>query len=168
MKVKADRSKAPNENQSLKTGIQQVNNLALGDAFCVEDVAAWEVILTAALASRADENDPVDLAILAEVKNRDAFNSYELVRFQPFGIADERSEATVKAADGKTFKVTKGTPQAILALASNASEVRLKVENAVSEFAAKGFCSIGVARSDCGGKWLFLGVLPLFGTTAEK
>ena len=168
MKVNAHQVKALKVNQSLQTGTPPVNKLKLGHAFCVNKVDAWEIILTAALASRADDNDPVDLAILAQVRNRDAFNSYQLLRFQPFDTEHERTEATVKATDGKTFKVTKGAPQAILALAVNASEVRSKVEKAVNEFAAQGFSSVGVAREDSEGEWQFLGVLPLFGPDYRK
>ena len=57
---------------------------------------------------------------------QDALKGYEVVHFQPFDPVHKRTEATVKAADGKTFKVTKGAPQVILELAANAGagEVR--------------------------------------------
>jgi H+-transporting ATPase len=63
---------------------------------------------------------------------------------------------------GKTFKVTKGAPQVILALSANAGQVKPAVEKAVNEFAARGFRSLGVARAEGEGPWQFLGVLPLF------
>ena len=55
----------------------------------------------------------------------------------------------------------------ILALAANAAEVKAAVEKAVDEFAARGFRSLGVARTDGGGPWQFLGVLPLFDPPRE-
>ena len=60
----------------------------------------------------------------------------------------KRTEATVKGADGKTFKVTKGAPQVILALSANAAQVKAAVDKAVNEFAARGFRSLGVARAE--------------------
>ena len=39
-----------------------------------------------------------------------------MVHFQPFDPVHKRTEATVKGADGKQFKVTKGAPQVILAV----------------------------------------------------
>ena len=84
------------------------------------------------------------------------------MHFQPFDPVHKRTEATVKAADGKQFKVTKGAPQVILALSANAGEVKSAVDKAVNEFAARGFRSLGVARAEGDGKWQFLGVLPLF------
>jgi H+-transporting ATPase len=123
--------------------------------------------LSAALASRADNNDTIDLAVLAGVKDKDAVKGYQVLHFLPFDAVHKRTEATVKAQDGKTFKVTKGAPQAIMALAANASQVKSDVEKAINEFAARGFRSLGVARADGEGQWQFLGVLPLFDPPRE-
>ena len=66
------------------------------------------------------------------------------------------------AADGTTFRVTKGAPQVILALAANAAQITPAADKAVNDFAARGFRSLGVARADGDGDWQFVGVLPLF------
>jgi len=50
----------------------------------------------------------------------------------------------------------------ILKLSSNAKQVNASVDQAVNEFAARGFRSLGVARAEGNGAWQFLGVLPLF------
>ena len=92
---------------------------------------------------------------------------YQIVHFQPFDPVHKRTEATVKDKDGKQFKVTKGAPQVILALSANAEQVKIAVEKAVDEFAARGFRSLGVARADGDGKWQYLGVLPLFDPPRE-
>ena len=91
-----------------------------------------------------------------------------MVHFQPFDPVHKRTEATVKAADGKQFLVAKGAPQVILEMATNAGEVKPAVEKAVNEFAARGFRSLGVARADQEGKWQFVGVLPLFDPPREQ
>ena len=80
----------------------------------------------------------------------------------------KRTEATVKGADGNQFFVTKGAPQAILQLATNADEVKAAVENAINEFAGRGFRSLGVARADQEGQWKFVGMLPLFDPPREQ
>ena len=150
-----------------KTGTLTQNKLTLGDPFCVNDVPANQVILYGALASRADDNDTIDLAVLGGLKDKDALKAYEVVHFQPFDPVHKRTEATVKAKDGKTFKTTKGAPQVILALSANAGQMKPAVDKAVDEFAARGFRSLGVAREDQDGKWQFLGVLPLFDPPRE-
>ena len=129
-----------------KTGTLTQNKLTLGDPFSVNNVTAEQVILSAALASRGDNNDTIDLAVLGGLKNKQALQGYQVVHFQPFDAVHKRTEGTVKAADGKTFKVTKGAPQVILALSANAGQVKPAVDKAVNEFAARGFRSLGVAR----------------------
>ncbi len=150
-----------------KTGTLTQNKLTLGDPFGVNNAPAEQVILAAALASRADNKDPIDLAVLGGVKDGKALQGYQVVHFQPFDPVHKRTEATVKGPDGKQFKVTKGAPQVILALAANADEVKSTVDRAVDDFAARGFRALGVARADGEGRWLFVGVLPLFDPPRE-
>ncbi len=145
-----------------KTGTLTQNKLTLGDLFTVNDVDAAQVIVDAALASRAENDDPIDLAVLGGLPDKNALQGYDVVHFQPFDPVHKRTEATVKAADGTTFKVSKGAPQVILALADNSNEVKPTVDKAVNDFAARGFRSLGVARADRDDNWQFLGVLPLF------
>ena len=144
-----------------KTGTLTQNKLTLGDPFSVNDIPADQVILNAALASRADDKDTIDLAVLAGLKSDQGLKGYRVVHFQPFDPVHKRTEAAVKGADGKEFKVAKGAPQVILELSANSAQVKSAVEKAVNEFAARGFRSLGVARAEADGKWQFLGVLPL-------
>jgi H+-transporting ATPase len=145
-----------------KTGTLTQNKLTLGDPFCLDKITAEQIIIAGALASRADNDDTIDLAVLSGVKNKEALKSYQVTHFMPFDPVHKRTEATVKAADGTTFKVTKGAPQVILELAANAAAVKGAVDKAVNDFAARGFRALGVARADGDGKWQLLGVLPLF------
>ncbi|MGA9988177.1 MAG: plasma-membrane proton-efflux P-type ATPase, partial [Terriglobales bacterium] len=150
-----------------KTGTLTQNKLTLGDPFSVNKITAEKVILNAALASRADNNDTIDLAVLGGLKSDQALKNYKVTHFQPFDPVHKRTEAAVTGTDGKAFKVTKGAPQEILALSANAEEVKPAVDKAVNEFAARGFRSLGVARADGGSKWQFFGVLPLFDPPRE-
>jgi H+-transporting ATPase len=150
-----------------KTGTLTQNKLTLGDPFSVEGVTSDQVILNAALASHAENQDTIDLAVLSGMKTDQALKDYQVVHFQPFDPVHKRTEATVKTADGQTFKVTKGAPQMILELAANAAQVKPVVEKAINAFAARGFRSLGVARSDVEGQWQFLGVLPLYDPPRE-
>ena len=145
-----------------KTGTLTQNKLSLGDPFGVNGVTTERVVFAAALASRADNNDIIDLAVLGGLKNDQTLKGYKLGHFQPFDPVHKRTEAAVTGPDGKAFKVTKGAPQVILALSANAGEVKSAVDKAVNDFAARGFRSLGVARADGDGQWQFLGVLPLF------
>ncbi len=145
-----------------KTGTLTQNKLTLGEPFCLDATTAEELILAGALASQAANEDTIDLAVLGGLKDKQALKPYEVTHFQPFDPVHKRTEATVKGADGKTFKVSKGAPQVILALSANAAAVKDAVDKAVDDFAARGFRALGVARADGDGQWRLLGVLPLF------
>jgi H+-transporting ATPase len=150
-----------------KTGTLTQNKLTLGDTFSADGTPVSQVILCAALASRSDNNDTIDLAVIGGLKNKDELQAYQVLHFQPFDPVHKRTEASVKSKDGKTFKVTKGAPQVIMALSANAGRVKPSVERAVDEFAGRGFRSLGVARAEGDGQWQFLGVLPLFDPPRE-
>lgn len=150
-----------------KTGTLTQNKLTLGDPFCLDKITADQLILAGALASRAENNDTIDLAVLGGLKDKDALKPFEVTHFQPFDPVHKRTEATVKAADASTFKVTKGAPQVILELSANAAAVKGAVDKAVDDFAARGFRALGVARADGDGQWQLQGVLPLFDPPRE-
>jgi H+-transporting ATPase len=145
-----------------KTGTLTQNKLTLGDPYCVNNIPAAQLILDGALASRKDNNDTIDLAVIGGLKDDAALKTYKVTHFKPFDPVHKRTEATVTGPDGKTFKVTKGAPQVILALSADAAQVKSAVDKAVNEFAARGFRALGVARAEADGDWKFQGVLPLF------
>jgi len=144
-----------------KTGTLTQNKLTMGDPFTLDNISPEEVVLDAAFASRAEDQDTIDLAVLAGVKDSEKLKPYQVTHFQPFDPVHKRTEATVKAQGQRDFKVTKGAPQVILALDSNPSLIQSKVEQVVNEFAARGFRSLGVARTNEQDQWQFLGVIPL-------
>jgi H+-transporting ATPase len=145
-----------------KTGTLTQNKLSLGDSFAISTSSEKQVILAAALASREANKDPIDLAILGGVDNREELQQYSLVHFVPFDSVHKRTEATVKDAHGKICRVTKGAPQVILEMAANRAKVEAEVMKAVTEFAGRGFRSLGAARTDEQGQWQFLGVISLY------
>jgi len=145
-----------------KTGTLTENKLTLGDPFTIDGVDAGQVVLCAALASRAENQDTIDLAVLNGLKDDKVLDEYEVLHFSPFDPVSKRTEATVEAVDGTSFKVTKGAAQVILDLAANAGQIREATEKAVNSFAERGFKSLGVAQTDSKGSWRFLGVLPLY------
>jgi H+-transporting ATPase len=150
-----------------KTGTLTENKLSLGDPMSVNNIPVDQVILSAALASRADNQDTIDLAVLGGLKDKHILSEYQVTHFQPFDPVHKRTEASVKATDGSLFKVTKGAPQIILELSADGAAVKAAVDTVINAFAARGFRSLGVARTNAQGSWQFLGVLPLFDPPRE-
>lgn len=145
-----------------KTGTLTKNQLTLGDPFSLNSISVDEIILNAALASRAENNDIIDLTVINALHEKQVLTNYQITHFQPFDPVSKRTEATVQATDGKKFSVSKGAPQIILALTENNEEICSTVEEKIKEFASRGFRSLGVARKEENGTWKFLGILPLF------
>jgi RHS repeat-associated protein len=117
-----------------KTGTLTQNKLTLGDPFTVSGIPSEQVILWAALASRAEDKDTIDLAVIGGLKNDQALKDYQVLHFQPFDPVHKRTEATVKGADGKQFNVAKGAPQVIMQMSANAGEVKPAVDKASASF----------------------------------
>jgi H+-transporting ATPase len=150
-----------------KTGTLTQSKLTPGDPFTVDNIKPEEVILAGALASREEDQDPIDLAVLSGIKDPGVLKAYQIAHFQPFDPVHKRTEAEVKGADGKAFRVTKGAPQVILALDPDAARIKDGVDKAVNEFASRGFRSLGVARTDGQDRWRLLGIIPLFDPLRE-
>jgi H+-transporting ATPase len=153
-----------------KTGTLTQNKLALGTPFCVDATPPDQVLLAAALASRSEGQDPIDMAILAgfdKQQQQDLAQHYQITHFQPFDPVHKRTEATVTGPDGQHFRVTKGAPQVIQELVADTGETQAQVEQTVQEFAKRGFRALGVARTDAQNQWQLLGVLPMFDPPRE-
>jgi len=144
-----------------KTGTLTQNKLALGDPFVAGDASKDDTIIAGALASREEDKDPIDLAVIGGVRDKEKLKQFEVMHFTPFDPVHKRTEAFVKGSDGREFKVTKGAPQVILDLATDKEKVSDAANKATEEFASRGFRSLGVARADEDDKWMFLGILPL-------
>jgi len=145
-----------------KTGTLTKNELTLGDPFAVDGVDPGQVIESAALCSKAENQDTIDLAVLNGVKSEAVFKDKTVDHFIPFDPVGKRTQARVRITGKTPFKVTKGAPQVVLDLCDNKNTVKTAVETAINEFAGRGFRSLGVARTDDRDRWQFLGVLPLF------
>jgi H+-transporting ATPase len=151
-----------------KTGTLTQNRLTLGEPFVMPGSQREDLITAAALASRAEDQDAIDAAILCtDGVPGDLNRKLRVVEFQPFDPVRKRTEAKIQPADGPAFSVSKGAPQVILALASDRDRIEQRFTEAVERFAGRGFRSLAVARKDDGGDWRVLGVLPMFDPPRE-
>jgi H+-transporting ATPase len=150
-----------------KTGTLTQNKLTLGEPQRFEAVDAQELILTAALASKSENNDSIDLAVINGLDDPQILGQYESLAFVPFDPVGKRTEATVRDNHGHTFKVTKGAPQVVMELAGLDRDNRTKAEQIVDELAATGQRTLGVARTREDGAWQYMGILPLFDPPRE-
>jgi len=144
-----------------KTGTLTKNELTLGEPAVIGARDKGELILSAALASKADHGDPIDAAILGGLSEPEVVKSYTLLKFHPFDPVGKKTEAEI-IKDGVKFKVSKGAPQVIVELTHPDDRLRRTVADQVDALASDGYRTIGVAKTDDKGEWRFLGLLPLF------
>jgi H+-transporting ATPase len=142
-----------------KTGTLTQNRLAVADPWTAPGTSTDELLTAAALAARAEDRDPIDLAVLA-ADNRRADAAGQVEAFTPFDPVGKRTEASIRTGDGTTYRVSKGAPQVIAALCAD-DPATTAASAEVEQFAADGYRSLAVARTDTGGAWRLLGVLPL-------
>lgn len=140
-----------------KTGTLTQNRLAVAARWTTQGITDDELLAVAALASRAEDNDLIDLAVIAAAGQRPKMR---VDRFVPFDPVNKRTEALVHGSDGQTFRVSKGAPQVISALCDRDGSA-FEVDAVVERFAAHGHRALGVARTDADGCWRLMGVLAL-------
>jgi H+-transporting ATPase len=143
-----------------KTGTLTKNELTLGDPVLFEDGAPADIIRAAALTCDRTGPDAIDAAILNRGGD-DAFSTVQAANLTPFDPVHKRAIAEIKEGDAQ-FKVAKGAPQAILALTGGDTALAARVDKGTQDFAARGYRTLGVARTDASGRWHYLGLLPLF------
>jgi len=151
-----------------KTGTLTQNKLTMGDIEIFKAADAQEVLLMASLASRAEDRDAIDEAVLQGLKDTSRLQSFEQTKFTPFDPVHKRTEATVRGRDGATFLVSKGAPQVIMEMAKLGGADLQRANEVVDNFAAQGYRALGVAvqkEEDQG--WDFLGVISLFDPPRE-
>jgi len=147
-----------------KTGTITQNKISMAGVLPYAGQDEKNVILYASLASREEDKDQIDLAIIKKAKeNREiagAIEHYHVLGFSPFDPVSKRTEAKIAVGDA-TFKITKGAPQVIAALCESNGLAQSWVSEHTNEFAKKGYRTLGVAKTDEKGKWEFIGLIPL-------
>jgi H+-transporting ATPase len=150
-----------------KTGTLTQNKLTLGKPVVFNGEDEHGIILTAALASDAENPDAIDSAILHTLNDEKILHTFHQQHFIPFDPVQKRTEVTINPLEGHLFKVSKGAPQVVLDLCLPDVDMRQRAEQVVNEFALKGYRALGVAKTDEAGHWVFLGILSLFDPPRE-
>ncbi len=112
-----------------------------------------EVLKFAAEASRRDDNDPIDNAVLEKALG---VSLGRQLSFSPFDPSSKRTESVLEG-----YKVSKGAAHVIFGLCKLTERDKKKFNDVVIDFASKGFRTIAVAV-DNGSGWRVAGLIALY------
>ena len=152
-----------------KTGTLTRNEMHVAEPVTLDGYDERELFETAALASRLENNDPIELPIFHYLDEH--FPKVDLSRcrqrqFIPFDPVRKRTEAEVEC-DGRRFLAFKGAPQVIMALAGLDEEARRSLGQTVDLLAGKGYRTLAVGRKFPDRPFELLGLIPLYDPPRE-
>ena len=154
-----------------KTGTITKNELTVAEARPFGDFTIDDALLFGTLASREEDHDPIDDAVISKAKEihavTDVIGQYKVIEFKPFDPVAKRTEATVQSHEGLIFKVSKGAPQTVLAQVSNRANIESSVNDVVDNFASKGHRALGIIKGDAHGNWQYVGLLAIYDPPRE-
>lgn len=155
-----------------KTGTITRNELTVANLETVKNYTEDDLLLFGSLASREEDKDPIDEAIITKANELDGrrfkFSSYKVDDFKPFDPVSKHTEAIITDKTGNKFKVAKGAPQVISNLCNCDDETIEIINDLIDSFAEKGYRSLAVAKTNgTSDDWHVIGLFALFDPPRE-
>ncbi|AES92277.1 putative proton-exporting ATPase [Medicago truncatula] len=157
-----------------KTGTLTLNKLSV-DKNLIEvfekGVDKEHVMLLAARASRVENQDAIDAAIVGTLADpKEARAGVREIHFLPFNPVDKRTALTYIDGNGNWHRASKGAPEQIMDLCKLREDTKRNIHAIIDKFAERGLRSLAVARQEVpektkespGAPWQFVGLLSLF------
>jgi H+-transporting ATPase len=140
-----------------------MNQLGITGVIPLEHATEADVLFAGALASRAANQDPIDLAFLTTATERHIFDNLPKVTpvsFAPFDAKNRRTEAVV-VQNGERLHVMKGAVRTVAEACGLQPPAIETLEASVTASAAKGYRTLAVARGHETGTPALLGLVSL-------
>ena len=141
-----------------------MNQLAITGIIPWQEATESDVLFAGALASQEANQDPIDLAFLAEAKKQRILDRMPLVTpvsFTPFDAATKRTEAVIEQ-NGQQFRVLKGAVRTIAHACKLRPEEITALENRVAESARMGYRTLAVAYGPATAAPVLTGLITLY------
>ncbi|MCL5428074.1 MAG: plasma-membrane proton-efflux P-type ATPase [Candidatus Marsarchaeota archaeon] len=117
------------------------------------------LIKYAAEASRTEDKDPIDNAVL-EYSSTERIKAGRQISFNPFDPSTKRTQAEIY--DKGRYEATKGATPAVMRLLKLSASMKKRVDSDVEMLANKGLKSIAVATKTKNSGWKLAGLIALY------
>ncbi len=146
-----------------KTGTLTQNKMDISQPISYGKFSEKDLFTYAALASRKENQDPIEKPIFEYLEKKyphNKLNLYKQQKFIPFDPVRKKTEAIIIKNNEKII-VTKGAPQVIATLCKN-NKIEQQISKDVKQFAKHGYRTLAVAIKKNDNKFECLGLIPLF------
>jgi H+-transporting ATPase len=145
-----------------KTGTLTLNMLKIADIIEINNYTKDDIVLFGALASQKSNQDPIDMAFLAEAQEKNLpLKDYMQKEFIPFDPTTRRTEATLEK-NGEELRVAKGAVAVLAPMSGVTGKELADLETKMEAFASKGYRIIAVAISHREAKIQLAGLVALY------
>lgn len=152
-----------------KTGTLTQNRMQIADPVVLDGFDEQTVLRLAALASRQENNDPIELSIFHYIDEHLPdldWREYRQTELVPFDPVRKRTEGRIER-DGEIFTAVKGAPQILIGLSDLSDEQAAEVQQIVDLLGSKGYRTLVVGRRTGEAPLELIGLIPLYDPPRE-
>lgn len=146
-----------------KTGTLTRNEMTVVSPVVLDGHDEAELFVLAALASRLENQDPIELPIFNDLEERlpgTELTAWKVLDFKPFDPIGKRTEALLER-DGRRFTAIKGAPQVLIGMAALDETKAQRLADTVELLAARGYRTLAVGRREGDAALELVGLIPM-------
>ena len=147
-----------------KTGTLTENRMQVAEPVVLGGHNKNELFELAALASKLENNDPIELPIFHYIEENlpDVdLNRFKQIHFTPFDPVGKRTEAEIESGN-QHFTVVKGAAQVLINMAALPDEEIAVINQLVDQLASKGYRTLAVGKKTGDEALDLIGLIPLY------
>ena len=147
-----------------KTGTLTENKMQVAEPVLLDGHQQSELFKVAALASKLENNDPIELPIFHYIDEHLPdldLTPFRQTHFTPFDPVRKCTEAEIEG-NGEPFVAIKGAAQVLIDMAELPDDQALNVRQLVDQLASKGYRTLAVGRKTGDRPVELIGLIPLY------
>lgn len=147
-----------------KTGTLTENKMQVAEPVVLDGYHPTELFQVAALASKLENNDPIELPIFHYIDEHLPdidLSIFRQTHFTPFDPVRKRTEADIERGD-EHFTAVKGAAQVLIDMAELPDDQIQNIRELVNQLASKGYRTLAVGRKTGAAPLELIGLIPLY------